>query len=402
MSQTPAPHTYFHSTFPVDLLHGRTLHLHALTPFYPPLLEDGDYGTLGDNGILGDHQSLSQRHLDDVAQQLHTFLRVRLSGSLPPLAGDTPSSRSDPRSAHVLKNVRTAFVQMPGPSNNNVPAPWAIEIELQQTEPDDAPLPRKQRIRTEKAHLVFFSTPTRRSPFHYPLVIWKAPTAHILHERQQPAPLSAQDNTPFSPRALMTHALDFVMRYFDCRTSPLGPLSLLRGHALKGLAEAVLRNVRLAGDNVWSQDAEHSIDVSYALPVTVAQGEQHEPKPKRPRTCPGPAPDLNSVTLSVPFAVVEELLRGTRPDTPLFPAIEQYLTHHTSLQLDRLTLVRLGIAGIYVGAPSSSTLATSSLVSGEVRLKFLASKSDRDPQVISRRIANVLDYILEHAQTDMW
>lgn len=56
---------------------------------------------------------------------------------------------------------------------------------------------------------------------------------------------------------------------------------------------------------------------------------------------------------------------------PILPGIQQYLALHTSLQLDRLTLVRAGVENIFIGVPTATTLISSAgQTSGEVRMKI--------------------------------
>jgi hypothetical protein len=78
---------------------------------------------------------------------------------------------------------------------------------------------------------------------------------------------------------------------------------------------------------------------------------------------------------------------------PILPGIQQYLALHASLQLHRLTLVRAGIANIFIGVPTATTLISSTgQISGEVRLKISPigkGQMDKRAQCSSQEIANL-------------
>lgn len=102
--------------------------------------------------------------------------------------------------------------------------------------------------------------------------------------------------------------------------------------------------------------------------------------------------------------------------TPFLPALQHYLASVTSIQLDRLTLVRVGIANIYLGSPTNATLTSSNgQSSGEVRLKINASAKtshSRKPERRRRRghgsaheigrIAMVIRRLVDMAEIDDW
>lgn len=96
------------------------------------------------------------------------------------------------------------------------------------------------------------------------------------------------------------------------------------------------------------------------------------------------------------------------------PGIQQYLALHASIQLNRLTLVRVGVANIFIGVPTATSLISpTGQISGEVRLKIgptgrsNSNKGTRPPSegidnLERERIGVVLSQLILLSQEDDW
>jgi hypothetical protein len=255
-----------------------------------------------------------------------------------------------------------------------------IEIQLARTIQNEAGA--DQDI-VESGHLLFLSTPQRQSPTHYPLLLWKAPPsgrAAPLNDGQAGVEVAA-DGAPITvtSRLLTSETLSFVTAYFDCRLSTLPPLHGIRGKNLEDIAESVIAQR-------GGQRKQMAMELTFALPSQIHDADG--------ASIDGPAPDLNTINLTIPGPIMEELLTGTALDAPIMPAIRHYLSSHTSIHLSRLTLTRLGISNVYLGAPASIKTT-----GGEVRLKI---SHDADGQPLEVLILTVLRELIRIAGEEEW
>jgi hypothetical protein len=347
----------------------RTVHLHCLSALHLP---DLSLGTAD--------RELKQSDLDSFALRLKTHLDARLSQ---PLLFTLGGLRG--QDAQFIQRVRASFL----PSSSRIqtkgtPKPFAVEIEVKQPSPSQS---NPNRTRLETAHLLFFSTTSRQTHTHYPVVFWKP----LLSARV--APLDLQNGeidvdaaqAAVAARLLTSQTLYFVTAYFGCRISPLAPLHGIRGRNLEDLAEAVAGNARKHSNLL-------AMELTFALPDVVDPLDDG-------RIVEGPAPELNTISLSVPGQVTEELLQGASLDTPVMPAIQRYLSEHTSLQISRLTLTRVGVGNVYLGAPTSTVTPAGRPSTGEVRLKISRDASNGSQRDL---IETVVSQIVRTASQEHW
>ena len=242
--------------------------------------------------------------------------------------------------------------------------PWAIEIELgkpaAEQEGKIASLRSKaaqEATPADLCHIVFVpATSTRdghsRTSRKYPLIATKAPSSKVASS--DPLLATSANVGPI----VLGHALDWIQKRFDCRissaTGAAAIASRLRGPRLEALAELIVRQTRTemgVTDGVERTQERRAADAAvkpvelvFAFPTKVnAVGGKS-------KTVQGPAPDLTSLTLTVPWEVCMSLLDGLALDEPLLPALNHYLSTHTSIPLDALELTRIGVAGISVGS----------------------------------------------------
>lgn len=269
--------------------------------------------------------------------ELHQYINLRLSDGFGFLEGADatvtstadngdlrPPARRRRADLDKVGKVRIGFLEDEEFSDalrdNTTAKAWAIEIELgkpvsaQEQDTDQATL-------AELCHIIFVpahssqQTNTRRS---YPLIATKTPSAAVAGGDL----LSLAAN--IGPTVLL-HALDWIQKRFDCRISaPTGATSIashLKGAPLEALAELIVRQTRVemgATRGTRRTSTQRAIDeqvkpveLSFAFPATL-------PTPRG--TIPGPAPELATLTLTVPWDVCMTLLEtlpiGTYPSDP--------------------------------------------------------------------------------------
>lgn len=130
--------------------------------------------------------------------------------------------------------------------------------------------------------------------------------------------------------------------------------SQLRGARLEALAQLVVRETRSemgisdgverSREQSEADAAVKPVELVFAFPLKMKSDGAEK------QTVAGPAPDLSSLTLTVPWEVCMSLLDGLPLEEPLLPALNHYLSMHTSIPLDALELTRIGVAGISVGS----------------------------------------------------
>lgn len=293
-----------------------------------------------------------------MAQQMFGFLTLRLTNVIVETGStstqmDSYSTKGSRQSTQgvgqaVVRHVNAAFVDVPHDDDDDddddeagkntdaqddigKPQPWAIEIEVQPpdpsvTDPFHSLATNKRKPDPQHAHLLFLSSSRRLSSTHYPLLLWKAPPAHAFsdaaqsqaqqqqqqqeqrqsHAKGADIDLAAAAQPSMTARLLIAHALDFISRYFDCRMSQQAPLCSIRGANLESMAEAIVRHHRIAArtGTGMALDVDHfGVDLGFALPTQLPSDLQLDLRS-------GPAPDLNLISLTVPAAVVKELMRG--------------------------------------------------------------------------------------------
>lgn len=188
-------------------------------------------------------------------------------------------------------------------------------------------------------------------------------------------------------RLLTSQTLYFVAAYFDCRLSTLAPLHSIRGQNLEEIAERVV-------EHAWRHSRRDSLamELTYALPSQV-QNDQGPPEE-------GPAPELNAISLAIPSSIVEELLTGTGSSAlPVMPAVHDYLALHTSIHLSRLTLIRVGVANVFLGAPTSTANSSGKASSGEVRLKISRQAEGQGQAAL---LVAILQQLVRIADEEAW
>lgn len=323
-------------------------------------------------------KGLTKEHLNTFAQHLKSHLSARLNQRVLASIGGV---RADGDSS-VIQHVRAEFIIHRRLLVKGVPRPFAVEIQIRQPDPT---INRPDRTRIEMAYLLFFSTRKKESETHYPIMFWRAP----LSARN--APLDGQDGDveasqlAVTGRLLTSQTLSFLAAYFDCRISSLAPLHGIRGKNLEDITEGVVRHARQKTDHL-------ALELTFALRSRVRPYSDSE-------TINGPAPDLNIISLSVPGQISEELMGGSSLDTPAMPAINRYLSSHTSILLSHLTLTRAGIANVYLGAPTTAVTSSGKLSNGEVRLK-ISRDADGTSQV--ELIEAILLQFINVAEKEEW
>ncbi|SAM80427.1 uncharacterized protein UBRO_02429 [Ustilago bromivora] len=358
----------------------RTLRLHTVSPLHF-------------SSLPSSIQEVSRPLFHMLRTELHHYINLRLSDGFGFLetAGPTIDAR-DPESGDLrpperrrradtdrVGHVRIGFLddkestEMLQEGNNGEEAkarPWAIEIELGKpaaAAEQDSSKNRLALLRSKSAqeatpaelcHIVFFPASTARddrshTSRRYPLIATKAPSVVAANAD----PLLAVSGVNVGP-IVLAHALDWIQKRFDCRISSANSAaaiaSRLRGGNLEALAELIVRQTRAemgAKEGVERSQQQRGADARvkpvelvFAFPLKV------EAEGQRGKTVVGPAPELSALTLTVPWEVCMSLLDGLSLDEPLLPALNHYLSSHTSIPLDALELTRIGVAGISVGS----------------------------------------------------
>lgn len=291
----------------------RTLRLHSLSPL---------------------HLSSLPSHIREVGSPLFQMLRsellqyinLRLSDGLGFLEGADavvtntaesgdlrPSARRRRTNMDKVGKVRIGFMDdlefndaLRKSSSANA---WAIEIELgKPITAEDAQT--DEPTAAELCHIIFIpALQSSRANNHvglsYPLIATKTPSVAVAGDL-----MSVSAN--IGPMVLL-HALDWVQKRFDCRiSSPTGASSIasqLKGAQLESLAELVVRRTRdEMGDVEGTRrtSTQRAIDefvkpveLSFAFPASL---------PRPSGSVPGPAPELATLTLTVPWEICMTLL----------------------------------------------------------------------------------------------
>lgn len=360
------------------ILLDRTLRLHTISPLHF-------------SSLPASIQEVSRPLFQMLQTELHHYINLRLSDGFGFLesAGTTIDAR-DPESGDLrpperrrraetdrVGHVRIGFLQdteftealqQSNTSGDAKARPWAIEIELgKPATEEDGSRNRIASLRSRAAeeatpaelcHLVFVPGSTTRdersrTSRRYPLIATKAPSANSAGSD----PLLAASTVNIGP-IVLGHALDWIQKRFDCRiSSATGAASIssrLRGPPLESLAELIVRRTRAemgAADGVERSREQKMADAAIR-PVELVFGFPSKVKSEAAMggVLQGPAPDLASLTLTVPWDICMSLLDGLPLEEPLLPALNHYLSTHTSIPLDALELTRIGVAGISVGA----------------------------------------------------
>jgi hypothetical protein len=346
----------------------RTIHVHSLSPLHLPVSSAAQAAS----------KELTQRELDAFAQGLKSHLNARFNQpSLSATLGG--STRTD-----GVQLVRATFLRSSQLDAKGTPKPFAVEVQVKQPSPIAS---NPNRSRLETAHLLFFSTPSRQTRNHYPVLLWKPLlSARVAPSDQRNADIDAEAaRIAVDARLLTSQTLYFVAAYFDCRISPLAPLHGIRGKNLEDIAEGVAAHARKQSNHL-------AMELTFALPDRVDSFNDGN-------TVEGPAPGLNTISLSIPGAVMEELLSDTPPNTPLMPAVHRYLSMHTSIPLARLTLIRVGVANVYIGTPTSIVTPAGRASTDEVRLKITRDASNESQR---RLVETVISQVVRAAAEEGW
>lgn len=410
----------------LGLFFNRTMYLYSVAPLHPPPVPLAqDEGSL----TLGGHR------LPDLANELQQYLNLRLAdadglreqvgvaddSAAPDRETEEPQTAvnadadgpSDGRSRTkrrrmvppnpnaVVREVRAAWASGLGLSApQSLPAQaWCIEVELS---PPISDTPVTVQPGSLSCHLVFlpsFQGTERASvgsrALLYPLVLTSsAPATGALGRvavEQTMGWIAAKFDTTLSAPSVMGTLLPSLLS--SSNPSPSFPLSDVptedtrregEGASVMGqIAEQALRlarqELRDLASHVPASDrqallADHidpgPLNLTYALPSVLPSGSAGG------GTIPGPSPDLNTITLTIPWVVGEALLppllserrqRRSAPEdkgeVPLLPAIEAYVRYHTCLPLPQTPrtglegktavassahLITMGIAGIHL------------------------------------------------------
>lgn len=355
----------------------RTLRLHTVSPLHF-------------SSLPASIQEVSRPLFQMLQNELHHYINLRLSDGFGFLestgttidtrdaeSGDLrPPERRRRADIDRVGQVRIGFLedaeftralQASNESGESKARPWAIEIEL--GKPAAAQEGAKGKITSlrsraaqeatpaELCHIVFVpASSTRdersRTSRRYALIATKAPSSSAASS--DPLVATSMNVGP----VVLGHALDWIQKRFDCRISSAsgaaGMASQLRGARLEALAQLVVRETRSEmgiSDGVERSREQREADAAvkpvelvFAFPLKMKSDGAEK------QTVTGPAPDLSSLTLTVPWEVCMSLLDGLPLEEPLLPALNHYLSMHTSIPLDALELTRIGVAGISVGS----------------------------------------------------
>ncbi|CBQ71850.1 conserved hypothetical protein [Sporisorium reilianum SRZ2] len=356
----------------------RTLRLHTVSPLHF-------------SSLPASIQEVSRPLFQMLRNELQHYINLRLSDGFGFLeAGGTTIDARDPESGDLrpperrrradmdrVGQVRIGFLedaeftgalQAANRSGETKARPWAIEIELGKPAAEqEASKGKMTSLRSRSAqeataaelcHIVFVPASSTRdghscTSLRYPLIATKAPSSSAASSD----PLLASSSVNVGP-IVLGHALDWIQKRFDCRissaTGAAAIASRLRGPRLEALAELIVRQTRTEmgiADGVERTQEQRAADAAvkpvelvFAFPAKAKTGGGKN------AVVPGPAPDLGALTLTVPWEVCMSLLDGLALDEALLPALNHYLSTHTSIPLDALELTRIGVAGISVGA----------------------------------------------------
>ena len=316
----------------------RTLRLHTVSPLHF-------------SSLPASIQEVSRPLFQMLTTELHHYINLRLSDGFGFLeATGTTIDARDPESGDLrpperrrraetdrVGQVRIGFLedadftgalQESNRSGEAKARPWAIEIELGKPAAEqDTSRNKMSSLRSKAAqeatpaelcHIVFVPASTTRdersrTSRRYPLIATKAPSATSASaDPLLGAPINVGP-------IVLGHALDWIQKRFDCRissaTGAAGIASRLRGPRLEALAELIVRQTRAemgATDGVERSQQQRAKDAAvkpvelvFAFPLKVRSAADGGKT-----TTHGPAPDLTSLTLTVPWEVCMSLLDG--------------------------------------------------------------------------------------------
>ncbi len=321
------------------LLLDRTLRLHTLSPLHL-------------SSLPASAQEVSRPLFQLLRTELRNYINLRLSDGFGFLesggttidardadSGDLrPPERRRRADADRVGRVRIGFIDdaefNTALQQKATARAWAIEIELGKPA-EEAESNRLGALRSKAAqevtpaelcHIVFVPASKghgghSRTSHSYPLVATKAPSSSAAGA--DPLMAAAENVAP----VVLGHALDWIQKRFDCRisaaTSAASLASRLTGPRLEALAELIVRETRaatdaLSADQKAADAAVKPVELVLSFPSKVKGAEPGE-------TLPGPAPDLGSLTLTVPWEICMNLLDGLNLGT-LSQPFSQLLT----------------------------------------------------------------------------
>ncbi len=324
------------------LLLDRTLRLHTLSPLHL-------------SSLPASAQEVSRPLFQLLRTELRSYINLRLSDGFGFLeSGGTTIDARDADSGDLrpperrrradtdrVGRVRIGFIDdaefNTALQQKATARAWAIEIELGKPA-EEADSNRLGALRSKAAqevtpaelcHIVFVPASKRqgghsRTSHSYPLVATKAPSSSAAGA--DPLVGAAENVAP----VVLGHALDWIQKRFDCRisaaTSAASLASRLTGPRLETLAELIVRETRaatdaLSADQKAADAAVKPVELVLSFPTKVKGAEPGE-------TLPGPAPDLGSLTLTVPWEICMNLLDGLDPGTLSQPFFHAHQTNN--------------------------------------------------------------------------
>ncbi|PWN51688.1 hypothetical protein IE53DRAFT_328016 [Violaceomyces palustris] len=389
-----------------DLLMDRTLHLHSLSPLHlPPPTHTKPSRVEGEpipflSPLTFRSLEVELKHYVNLrlTEGLEFFQSSGLSGLVEAsLGGDTndpaervpkPSSKRSRIEMNKVGKVRMGWVgdedfetgfgtrstSSPSIRSGKESRVWAIQLEMggvpafetEGSSSSETPRP------SELCQLILLPsaahprTEDEGSPNHisYPLLLTKSSS-----------PSKPSNSIPFPSnnfgKSILNHSLEWLQKRFDCRiSSGYGPASisfqLTSRRMLQRLAEIIVLETRgwtIPEGNVKPVELAFSFPYQLDPQDQIQGGKGEEERPSLITTNPGseeyrpsqgPAPHLSTLTLTVPWDTCVQLLRGLDKETPLLPALSNYLLAHTSIPLEKLELTRVAIAGVNLGVGLSS------------------------------------------------
>lgn len=316
----------------------RTLRLHTVSPLHF-------------SSLPASIQEVSRPLFQMLKNELHHYINMRLGDGFgfleaagpiidarDPDSGDLrPPERRRRADTDRVGHVRIGFLedaeftgalQAANQSGEAKARPWAIEIELGKpaAAEQDTSRSKMSSLRSKGAqeatpaelcHIIFVPASTTRdersrTSRRYPLIATKAPSSSVAGTDPL---LGASINV--GP-IVLGHALDWIQKRFDCRISSAtgaGAIaSQLRGPRLETLAELIVRQTRMemgVDDGAERSHEQRMVDAAvkpvelvFAFPLKVKSEVDKD------GVVQGPAPDLTSLTLTVPWEVCMTLLDG--------------------------------------------------------------------------------------------